>query len=83
MNVAAIAASLIKASRYRTRASRLSRGAAADHSHGRQPGASPWSGVVSNGAPEGRKIREKSFAPPGLIVILTENPGLAPAGARG
>ena len=36
-NVAAIAVSLIKASRYRARASRLSRGAATDLSHGRKP----------------------------------------------
>jgi hypothetical protein len=35
-NVGAKAASLIKASRYRDRASRLSRGAATDHSHGRK-----------------------------------------------
>ena len=36
-DVAAKAASLIKASRYRARASRLSRSAATDLSHGRQP----------------------------------------------
>src|SRR5262249_9769420 len=36
-NVAAIAASLIKASRCRARAPRLSRGAATDLSHGRKP----------------------------------------------
>src|SRR5262249_25015510 len=35
-NIAAIAASLIKASRYRARASRLSRRAATDRSHGRK-----------------------------------------------
>ena len=56
-NVAAKAASLIKASC--CRAPRLSRGAATDRSHGRKA-------VVrvsfKKGAPEGRKIREKSDA---------------------
>src|SRR5262250_2266638 len=31
-------------------------------------------GLVQNGAPEGRKIRKKSVAPPGFILKLARNP---------
>src|SRR5215475_12452918 len=61
-NVAAKAASLIKASRYRARASRLSRGAATDFSHGCKPVGRcrfEWSPV---GAKESQEICRPSGA---------------------
>src|SRR5215471_5368141 len=73
-NVAATAPSLIKALRYHARASRLSRGAATDHSHGRKP----VGGCRFKWSPVGAKESQESVAPTVLIVSFTKNPGLTP-----
>src|SRR5262245_25746416 len=73
-NVATIAASLIKASRCRARAPRLSRRAATDLSHGRKPVGRcrfEWS-------PVGAKESHEICRPYGAYRRIGRNHGLAP-----
>ena len=78
MNVAAIAASLIKTSRYRARASRLSRGAAPDCSNGRK-GVLPnvqWRHFPSSSRRDGcaikKKLRSILSRADGVVIIHNE-----------